>query len=71
MLYIIASQNESKDSMSVALFNIFPDDVIDLSVKMNYSYNNIRFVNCEGKLDGDNVVITRIEPYGISAFEVF
>lgn len=70
LLYIVATKNETKDAMSVALLNIFPDEILELSVNLDQSYSNIRFVNCNGKLIGDKVIISRVEPYGVSAFEV-
>jgi len=67
-LYIIASKNEK--AMSVALANIFLDDIIEPVVKLDKEYGEIRFVNCTGRLEGDTVYLSDIAPYGFAAFEV-
>jgi hypothetical protein len=67
-LYILASRDE--DSMSVALANVWLDDVYDPEIKLDKTYSEIRFVNCSGRLDGDRVYLSDIPPYGFAAFEV-
>ncbi len=67
-LYILASKDE--DSMSVALANVWLDDVYDPEIKLDKAYSEIRFVNCSGRLDGDRVFLSDIPPYGFAAFEV-
>ena len=67
-LYILASKGE--DSMSVALANVWLDDVYDPEIKLDKAYSEIRFVNCSGRLDGDRVFLSDIPPYGFAAFEV-
>ena len=67
-LYILASKGE--DSMSVALANVWLDDVYDPEIKLDKTYSEIRFVNCSGRLEGDRVYLSDIPPYGFAAFEV-
>ena len=67
-LYILASKK--KDAMSVALANITLDDVLEPIVQLDREYNEIRFVNCEGRLEGDKVYLKDMTPYGFAAFEV-
>jgi hypothetical protein len=67
-LYSIVSKNNGE--MAVALFNIFPDDIFEPIITLDKAYKNIRFVNCDGILEGDTVKLTRMEPYGFAAFEV-
>ena len=67
-LYSIVSKNNGE--MAVALFNIFPDDIFEPIITLDKTYKNIRFVNCDGILEGNIVKLTRMEPYGFAAFEV-
>lgn len=67
-LYLLTKRG--KDSLSVALMNNFADDVISPQIRLDKEYKNIRFVNCEGKLEGDRVYLTDIPSFGFAAFEV-
>jgi hypothetical protein len=69
-LYVIASKNATSDSMSIAIFNPFADDVCAPEIILGEVYEKISFINCAGKLLSDKVVLDRIEPYGTAAFEV-
>jgi hypothetical protein len=69
-LHIIASKNITGDKMSVALFNVFPDEIYHPVVNLDRTYNKIKFLNCQGELSGDKVTLKPISPYGIAAFEV-
>ena len=33
-------------------------------------YSSVKPLNCEATLEGDTVILSRIEPYGFAAFEV-
>ncbi len=67
-LYMLASRGEK--SMSVALCNVYLDDVLTPTVKLDRAYSSIRFVGCTGTLSGDTVTLSDIPPYGFAAFEV-
>lgn len=67
-LYVMASKDEN--AMSVALFNIFEDEIIQPEIQLDRKYTSIKFVNCNGELIGDKVYLSEIAPYGIAAFEV-
>lgn len=67
-LYILASKG--KDAMSVALANVYLDDVFSPEIRLDKTYSEIRFLNCTGRLDGDTVYLSDIPPYGFMAFEV-
>ena len=57
--------------MSVALFNINIDEIIKPEIILDKEYSDIRFIGCDGKLEGSKVILSGyIEPYGIAAFEV-
>lgn len=67
-LYLLVSKDEK--SMSVALGNAFLDDVYDAKVILDRDYSEVKFVNCDGELNGNIVTISQIHPYGFAAFEV-
>ena len=68
LLYFIAAADET--SMAVAMANVFPDEIAEPKIQLNREYQKIRFVNCSGRLEGDMVYLSRMEPYGFAAFEV-
>ncbi len=70
MLYMQASENEDKSAMSVLLLNSFDDYEIDVEVQLAKEYKTVRFVNCNGKLCKDKVIIEKIDAHGFAAFEV-
>ena len=56
-LYLMCKKSDR--SMSVALFNCFADSVLDAEIVLDGSYSEIELFGCEGRLDGDRVVLTR------------
>ena len=67
-LYILASKGEG--SLSVMLANISLDPVYDPIIELDGDYKSVKFLDCNGRLDGDRVHLSDISPYGICAFEV-
>ena len=67
-LYILASTDG--EAMSVAMANIFQDEIFDPVVQLDREYESIRFVNCKGRLERDKVYLEDIPSYGFVAFEV-
>lgn len=67
-LYIIAKKNN--DSMSVGLWNIFPDEIDEPVIELDKEYTDIEFVNCTGRLEGNKVFLSELRPFGSSYFEV-
>ena len=67
-LYVLASKCET--GMSVALLNVNVDEITEPVIKLDKNYTDINFVNCCGKLDGDTVYLSEIQPYGFAAFEI-
>lgn len=67
-LYTMASKDE--EAMSVALFNIFDDEILKPEIRLDREYSSIKFVNCTGELVGDKVYLSELAPYGVAAFEV-
>jgi hypothetical protein len=67
-LYILAAENDGK--MAVLLLNISLDEIPVPEIFLDKKYSHIKFVNCNGRLEGDKVVLSEICPYGFAAFEV-
>lgn len=68
-LYIMTSKG--KNSMSVLLLNIFMDEITKPEIKLSDEYSDIKFINCDGSLDGNTVYLSELGPYSFAAFEVF
>ncbi len=68
-LYMMCKGNDA--GMSVALFNFFADCVDEPVIRLSRTYKNIRFLNCDGVLEGDTVTLSSpITAYSFAAFEV-
>ena len=61
---------ESNGKLAVGLWNFFADEAFDFTVELSKSYSNIKFLNCEGTLDGNKVKIKSIPAFGFGFFEV-
>ena len=69
-LYTMCKGNEH--AMAVALFNFYPDSVDEPIIKLDRAYANIRFLGCEGRIDGDTVTLSSpIGAYTLVAFEAY
>ena len=67
-LYI---QTKDKDgAMAVGLWNFFADIAIEPIVELDKEYSNIKFINCNGRLENDKVYLEDIPPYAFVGFEV-
>lgn len=67
-LYILCKKDEQ--SMAVGLWNFFADPAIDPIIELDREYCDVRFLNTEGRLDGNKVRLKDIPPFGFAAFEV-
>lgn len=68
-LYIMAKKNEK--SMAVGLWNIFPDEIDNAVIELDKVHANIEFINCDGELKGNKVVLkSTVQPYSFAGFEV-
>ncbi|MBR4942352.1 MAG: hypothetical protein IKZ19_10180, partial [Clostridia bacterium] len=56
-LYLMCKRGDT--SMSVAMFNVFYDAVLDPVIKLDRNYSHVRFVNCSGTLSGNEVHLDR------------
>lgn len=62
---------EDKDSMAVGIWNFFADTAIEPVVQLGESYDSIKFINCDGRLENDKVYLNDINPFAFAGFEVF
>lgn len=67
-MYIQCKESDGK--LAVGLWNFFADEAFDFTVELSKSYSNIKFLNCEGALDGNKVKIKSIPAFGFGFFEV-
>lgn len=67
-LYMIAKKDNN--SMTVGLWNIFPDEILKPIIYLDRDYSEISFINCSGRLDGNKVFLSEIAQYGFAGFEV-
>ena len=68
-LYLTSKKTDS--TMSVALFNCFADAVLDGEIVLDGEYSDIEFFGCEGRLEGNRVVLTSpIGAFCSAAFRV-
>ena len=68
-LYVQCKQGEN--AMAVGLWNFFADIAIDPVVELGEAYSNIKFINCNGRLENDKVYLDDINPFAFCGFEVF
>ena len=67
-LYILAAIGQG--ALSVALANMFQDDIFEPVIQLDREYQEIQFLNCSGQLKGDKVYLSDVGPYQFVAFEV-
>ena len=67
-LYMQCKQGEN--SMSVGLWNFFADIAISPVVELGKTYSDIRFINCNGRLENDKVYLDDIIPFAFVGFEL-
>ena len=48
----------------------FADPVIEPQVELDSEYKDITFINCNGRLEKNKLVLTDIAPFGFAGFEV-
>lgn len=68
-LYILCNQNS--DSLSVGLWNIFPDEILNAEIILGDTYSSIDCFDCDGELVGNKVKLKApVFPYGHAFFTV-
>ena len=68
-LYTLCSRGEH--SLAIGFFNCYADDVLNPVIALDRAYRSARFVGCEGRLEGDRLILSDIPAYKTAAIEVF
>ena len=69
-LYIQAAKGID-GSMAIGLYNMNFDEITEPVITLDKAYNEIEFLNCEGVLKDDTVILSGdIPPYSAAFFEV-
>lgn len=64
-------QTKEKDGvLAIGLWNFFADPAMEPVVELAKEYSSARFVNCQGKLKGDKIILEDISPYGFAFIEL-
>lgn len=61
-LYIFCSRNEN--GMAVGLWNFFADEIDQPVIELAESYKEAEFVNCQGTLEGNRVILSQLPAFG-------
>lgn len=67
-LYMLAAKNNK--AMSVLLVNAYADEILEPKIILDKPYKSIRFVGCNGRLEGDTVYLEEMGGFTMAAFEV-
>ncbi len=65
-LYMLCSENDGE--LAIGVWNFCIDTALNPIVKLGKEYSNIRFINGNGKLKRDTVVLDEIPAYGFLGF---
>ena len=67
-LYTLVKENET--SLAIGCWNLFEDYIDNLTIVLDKEYENVRFVNCEGSINGKTITIkSRVYPYEFVGIE--
>lgn len=69
-LYMMTKKDDM-DKLAVGLWNIYADPVYEPVVTLSRNYENIRFINCQGRLEGNRVVLSPVNAFTFAGFEVW
>ena len=67
-LYI--QTKEKDDCLAVGIWNFYADTALEPVVELGKDYSDIKFINCEGQLNGNKVYLNNISPFAFVGFEV-
>ena len=68
-LYIMCKKGND-GRLAVGLWNIFADPVYEPVITLDQPYASIRFIQCSGRLEGNKVYLSRLEPFAFAGIEV-
>lgn len=67
-LYCMTKKND--EAISVGLWNLFDDKIKNLRIALNVDCQDIEFINCSGRLEGNTVILDGfLYPYEFAGFE--
>ena len=70
-LYTTAYRNDADGSVALGLFNVFADSIYECEIELGEEFGSVKFVNCEGVLDGRTVRLKgEISPFSFAALEL-
>jgi hypothetical protein len=61
---------KDESALAVGLWNFFADPVLSPIVQLDGEYSSITCINCDGRVEGNRVILSDISPFGFAAFEV-
>ncbi len=68
-LYELLKRND--EALAFGVWNIFEDKIKNLRIKINTPFKDVRFVNCEGHIDGNCAILdTTLYPYEFAGIEI-
>ena len=65
-LYLLCKQDERE--LAVGLWNICPDGIYEPVIELEHACRGIRFLNCRGRLEGNRVYLSEMEPFSFAGF---
>lgn len=69
--YLYELLKENGEALAFGVWNLFEDKVKGLKIKLNCQFECVRFVNCEGHIEGDCAVLdTTLYPYEFAGIEI-
>lgn len=66
--YLLCKENQT--GKAVWIGNFFMDECMNRTVTLDKAYTKVKFIGCNGRLDGDKVVLDSVAPYASVGFEV-
>ena len=67
-LYMVTKKSEKE--LSVGLFNMFIDSMLDPVVALAEEAEEVEFINCAGSFEGDRIHLSDIPPYSFAALRI-
>jgi len=69
--YLYTMAKEDNASLTVGLWNLFEDTVDNAKIKITKSFKSATFINCEGHIENDTIILdTPLHPYKFAAFVI-
>lgn len=69
--YLYELLKENDKALALGVWNLFEDKVKNLKIKINVPFKDVRFVNCEGHVEGDYAILdTTLYPYEFAGIEI-